>query len=197
MKSGYMAELLGDEMAVTMGYTVIMIFQGGYTMLRPSQVSFYAKKAEKKNQQFRTWLKTHVDPDELDKQFLELHNELFSDYDCSRCRNCCKEYRGSIPEEDLERDATFLHVSVDEFKNKYLKESLEDGGYSTRNVPCDFLDENCNCILGDCIPQSCVDFPYTDKPDRMGSLLSFLGAVSVCPVAYEICERLKGYYGFR
>ena len=120
-------------------------------MIRPSQVSFYAKKAEKKNQQFRTWLKTHVDPDELDKQFLELHNELFADYDCSRCRNCCKEYHGSIPVEDVERDATFLHMSVDEFKNKYLNESLEDGGYSTRNVPCDFLSENGSCILGDCI----------------------------------------------
>ena len=54
-----------------------------------------------------------------------------------------------------------------------------------------------NCILGDCVPQNCLDYPYTDKPDRMESLLSFLEAVAVCPVAYEICERLKGHYGFQ
>ena len=38
---------------------------------------------------------------------------------------------------------------------------------------------------------------YTDRPDRMESLLSFLEAVAVCPVAYEVCEKLKDHYGFR
>ena len=45
-------------------------------MLRPSQVQFYAKKAENKNYRFRSWLKMHADPDDLDAQFLLLHKEL-------------------------------------------------------------------------------------------------------------------------
>ena len=61
-------------------------------MIRPSQVAYYSKKAEKKNYQFRSWLKFHVDPVDLDKQFLNLNDELFSKYDCSRCRNCCKKW---------------------------------------------------------------------------------------------------------
>jgi hypothetical protein len=73
----------------------------------------------------------------------------------------------------------------------------ETGSYNTKHKPCDFLDDQGNCILGDCVPQNCLDYPYTDKPDRMESLLSFLEAVAVCPVAYEICERLKGHYGFQ
>ena len=89
-------------------------------MLRPSQVQFYAKKAENKNYRFRSWLKMHADPDDLDAQFLRLHKELFSGYDCSRCRNCCKHYCGTIPAEDVERDAEHLHMSADAFVEKYI-----------------------------------------------------------------------------
>ncbi len=168
-------------------------------MLRPSQVQFYAKKAENKNYRFRSWLKMHADPDDLDAQFLRLHKELFSGYDCSRCKNCCKHYCGTIPAEDVERDAKHLHMSADAFVEKYLDSPAdqETGSYNTKHKPCDFLDDQGNCILGDCVPRNCLDYPYTDKPDRMESLLSFLEAVSVCPVAYEICERLKGHYGFQ
>ena len=167
-------------------------------MLKPSQVEYYAQKAENKNIKFRAWLKMNADPDDLDMQFLQLHQELFSAYDCSSCRNCCKQYFGTIPAEDLERDAEYLHMSVDTFMEKYLKSSanLEAESFDTKHRPCDFLGDQGECILGDCIPQNCLDYPYTDKPDRMGSLLSFLEAVSVCPVAYEICERLKDHYCF-
>ena len=74
---------------------------------------------------------------------------------------------------------------------------LDEDGYRTKNKPCDFLDPAGNCILGECKPIACTEYPHTNKPDRMGSLLSFLDAVSVCPVAYEICERLKSHYNYR
>jgi len=168
-------------------------------MIRPSQVAFYSKKAEKNNYQFRSWLKFHVNPEDLDRHFLKLHNELFSNYDCSRCRNCCKKYYGSIPKTDLRKDASYLGLTVDEFREKYLDTTEEPGenGYRTKNKPCDFLDQDGNCILGECKPTACTEYPHTNKPDRMESLLSFLDAVSVCPVAYEICERLKSHYNFR
>lgn len=157
-------------------------------MIKPSQVAYYSKKAEKKNYQFRSWLKFHADPEDLDKQFLKLHNELFSDYDCSRCRNCCKKCYGSIPENDLDKDAAYLGLTVDEFKENYLNitEKHDEDGYRTKSVPCDFLDPDGNCILGECKPTACAEYPHTNKSDRMGSLLSFLDAISICPVAYEI-----------
>ena len=77
-------------------------------MIAPRKVRFEAKKKENENLEFRTFLKCHADETELDEQFKRLHDELFSNYDCSRCRNCCKMYHGSIPSEDLERDAEFL-----------------------------------------------------------------------------------------
>ena len=167
-------------------------------MVVPRKVRYYAQKKEKENIRVRSWLKTNADPDELDLKFKHLHEELFAEYDCSRCRNCCREYHGLIPKKDLEKDAECLNLSVEDFRNRYLQaeEDVSEEGYYTKSKPCDFLQESGECILGVCKPVNCVQYPYTDQPDRIGSLLSFLQIIEVCPVAYEICERLKIEYGF-
>ena len=173
---------------------------GGEMMLRPSQVAFYAKKAEGNNYRFRTWLKGHADGDDLDSRFLRLHEELFAQYDCRRCRNCCKKCVGSVPADEIAADAAYLDMTESEFLEKYFREEpdYEEGkAYTTKHVPCDFLNPDNSCMLGDHMPQNCRDFPYTNRKDRMASLLSFLDAVAICPVAYEICVRLKKEYGFR
>ncbi len=56
-------------------------------MIQPDKVKAEAKKKEDENFKFRSYLKGHADEDELDRQFLNLHKELFADYDCSKCRN--------------------------------------------------------------------------------------------------------------
>ena len=79
-----------------------------------SGISYYEYCVkEDENFKFRSFLKGHADEEELDKQFLRLHKELFADYDCSKCRNCCKMYKGSIHEEDLEKDAEYLGITVE------------------------------------------------------------------------------------
>ena len=77
-------------------------------MIHPKKLKREAKKKEEENFKFRSFLKGHADEEELDKQFLRLHEELFSNYDCSRCRNCCKMYKGNIPKEDVEKDAELI-----------------------------------------------------------------------------------------
>ena len=106
-------------------------------------------------------------------------------------------YRGSIPKEDLEQDAGVLGLTKEELIEKYLEKSETEDGYETKHVPCDFLDQNGDCRLGSCKPQSCKTFPYTDQPERLYSLLSVLDVIEVCPVAFEIFERLKKEYGWR
>lgn len=168
-------------------------------MIPPRKIARYAKMKEAENIRFRTWLKIHAKSYELDERFYRIHHELFDSYDCSRCRNCCKEYNGSIPTGDIQEDAEFLGMTVVEFKDRYLQDKLDEEGegYLTKNHPCDFLQDDGECLLGDHKPESCVLYPYTDQPDRLGSMYSFLAAVSVCPVAYEICERLKEEYRFK
>ena len=45
-------------------------------MIQPDKIQAEARKKEKENLKFRTYLKNHADEDELDRQFLRLHKEL-------------------------------------------------------------------------------------------------------------------------
>lgn len=166
-------------------------------MLAPRKVQFEAKKKYKENMEFRTFLKCNADEEELDNQFKCLHEELFESYDCSRCRNCCKMYSGTIPEQDLERDAAYLGMTKKDFMDTYLVKEMFDENYQTKHKPCDFFEADGSCGLGDCKPENCVKYPYTNQPERLQSLYSVLDAAEVCPVAFEIYERLKKEYGFR
>lgn len=165
-----------------------------HCMICPSEVKEAAKRKEKENIRFRSFLKRVADSDVLDQQFLALHQEIFPKYNCAKCRNCCKLMQAEIPEEDIERDAQYLGMTRDEFIAAHLKQ--EAGEWMEIHQPCGLLDKNGNCRLGENRPESCKKFPYTDQPERLFSLFSFLNAVGVCPVAYEICERLKQIYGF-
>lgn len=102
-----------------------------------------------------------------------------------------------IPSEDDDRDARCLGMTPQRFIDTFLEKEEHDMNYQTKHRPCDFLQEDGNCKLGDCKPDSCKKYPYTDQPERLSSLLSILDTVEICPVAFEIFERLKEEYRFR
>ena len=166
-------------------------------MIHPDKIGTEAKKKEDENFKFRSFLKCHANAKELDRQFLRLHKELFADYDCSKCRNCCKMYKGSIPPEDIEKDADYLGITKEQFIDFFLEKDEFSLSYCTKHKPCDFLQEDGSCKLGDCKPDSYKKYPYTDQPERLMSLLGMLDTIEICPVAFEIFEHLKKEYGFR
>lgn len=166
-------------------------------MLKPGEVKKAAKIMGADNLRFRSFLKNHADEEELDKQFLALHNELFADYECRKCRNCCKMYKGTFQEDELEKAAGYLNITTDQFKDFFLEFNEIEYSYETKHSPCDFLEDNGECKLGDMKPESCRTYPYTNQPERLWSLYSVLNVVEVCPVAFEIFERLKEIYRFK
>ncbi len=165
------------------------------TVIEPLKVHEAFNRVEDENYAFRAYLKNHANEDELDKQFLKLHNELFLNYDCSKCRNCCKEYSATFEEHELEPVAVFLKMTEKEFRDKYIKENL--GEHLLDKRPCCFLKEDGGCEIEACKPKSCRDYPFTNKPERLFSLLSILTSASICPVVFEMLERLKKEYGFK
>ena len=148
----------------------------------------------KENLKFRTFLKNRRDLEKLDREFKELHKKLFENYDCSLCLNCCKEYHGVIPVEDLEKDAKYLKMTKREFIRKYLVK--RNGGYESKNKPCDLFCNN-KCSLNENKPQDCKDYPYTNQKDRFFSLFSIIESSKICPIVYEILEELKERYDFK
>ena len=145
------------------------------------------------NYRFRTYLKIHADEKILDQQFKELHNKYFKNVDCSKCRNCCKVLGVSMNEEELNKICMKYNLDINNMKNKILNE--EYGTFTAR--PCPFLNKDNSCQIKDCLPRSCIDYPYTDKEESLYSLLTVVNNSKVCPVVYKILEELKEIYNFR
>lgn len=161
--------------------------------LKHLKQAYYLKEEE--NFAFRAYLKNHADPEILDTHFLSLHNELFSTYDCNSCRNCCKKYEATFDEAEILEAANFLDMTVESFKEKYIIDAF--GEYQINAKPCHFLLEDNSCAIEPHKPDSCKQYPYTNQPERMSSLLSIVESSRVCPVVFEMIERLKMIYDFR
>lgn len=163
-------------------------------MISPEEVCKAAKKKERENLRFRIILKNHADDEELDQQFLALHNELFERYDCSQCANCCRAYSTVLEEDEISAISDHLGMTAESFQAKYLAQGEE--GLELKG-PCAFLKDDGRCEIESCKPRQCREYPYTDKPGRLFSLYGILTSAEHCPVVYEIMERLKKMYYFR
>ena len=164
-------------------------------MINITELKKLANKKENENYRFRTYLKEHADEEELDEQFKKLHNKYFKIYDCSKCRNCCRKLGISMNEDELNKICNYLNLDKVKFKNERLNENY--GEYSFKNKKCEFLDKCNNCIIKDCLPSTCREYPYTNKEERLFSLLTIINNASICPVVYEILEELKKIYKFK
>ena len=90
-------------------------------MILPTKIHAVAAKHEKENLRFRRFLKAHADADELDRQFMALHHELFAEYDCCHCGNCCRAYSTTLQDEEIESIAASKSISLTELAVRKLK----------------------------------------------------------------------------
>lgn len=163
-------------------------------MILPTKIHAVAARHEQENLRFRRFLKAHADADELDRQFMALHYELFAEYDCCHCGNCCRAYSTTLQDGEIESIAAFLGLTPQDFAEKYLVDGI--GGHELK-APCCFLGEDGKCTIQECKPSECRGFPYTDRPERLYSLFNTVSFAEECPVVFEILERLKDSYEFR
>jgi Fe-S-cluster containining protein len=164
-------------------------------MIEPSKNKETARRYADENLAFRSFLKNRADSDELDIHFAQLHHELFAAYDCCQCHNCCEVYSVQLTDEDAEGIAAFLGIGKELFVKGYTQNADGDG-YEIK-PPCPFLESDGKCRVQPCKPEECRGYPYTDRPDRLGSLYGVIEFAEVCPVVFVIVQRLKRIYGFR
>jgi uncharacterized protein len=103
------------------------------------------------------------DPDRIDALARELHEELFSRIDCTRCANCCKTIQPGFTDEDIARIAAHLGMSEETFIGAYLEIDPEEGDHKTKAAPCPFLGGDDRCTIYEVRPLGCQEFPHTDK----------------------------------
>ena len=156
-------------------------------------IDYLKTSLEKKKDKFRNIAKRLVKkPDAYKclKQDLEYSAKI---YGCSMHE--LHDPKLEYPE-DIEKAAGQFSMSGEDFIGRFLEYDPGEMSYKTIHCPCDFLKDDGACALGDCKPVNCRKYPYTDQPDRMGSWLSIIESAAVCPVVYEIMERLKEEYRF-
>lgn len=83
-------------------------------------------------------------------------------YRCQRCANCCR-WPGEvvITDDDVERIASHLGMSVHDFVAKHTGLRANRSGLTLREKPngeCEFLDGN-DCLIQEVKPAQCSGFP--------------------------------------
>ncbi len=159
-------------------------------MLPPDKLQKAFKRVEEENWMLRAFLKGQ-DPDEVDSIVHNLHKELFEGYDCIACSNCCKAIAPIIKGKEIKVISAQFRLTAAEFKKNYLIKT--DEGFIINKKPCPFLTES-GCSVYEHRPANCREYPFTDKEEILTRLINLVENCAVCPVVFELFERLKKHY---
>ena len=157
----------------------------------PKRIRKLARKKEDRNWAFRCFLKTcDMSIEALDSIVHESYEIVSSQIDCRQCANCCKIVSPLLKPGDIKRLATHLGLSVEEFIDEYLAEDEESEGHRFKSTPCPFLDNNL-CTVYPQRPGDCRSYPHLHKREFVFRLNQTFSNCSVCPIVYNVYERLK------
>lgn len=150
-----------------------------------------AEAKEDQNWRFRTFLKSvDLSVKELDSIAHRHYKDIARQIDCGTCANCCKEVSPKLSEEDVTRLASCLGISPSELTAAYLRPTEDGDAYCFRQKPCPFLRNN-RCTVYDARPDDCRSFPHLHKDEFVFRLIQVVNNCSVCPIVYNVFERLK------
>lgn len=158
-------------------------------MLNPEQLKIEAEKKRDENKNFYASLKKQDDR-KLDKVFHELHYEIFADFDCLSCANCCKTTSPLFQERDIERLSKHLKIKPMEFTEKYLRKD-EDNDWVLKSSPCPFLDNENYCLVYEARPSACREYPHTNRKRIKQIQKIHFENTFICPAVFEITEKAK------
>jgi Fe-S-cluster containining protein len=156
-----------------------------------NKIKKLSMKKEDENWEFRSFLKRcDVPSEEIDSIVHRLYQRVSSEMDCKTCANCCKEVQLVLVFEDIEKLSKGLGISISQFKNQYLVKDSESENHIFNMKPCPFLKANlCSCYAYR--PEDCRSYPHLHKPDFVLRLINVIGNCSICPVVFNVYERLK------
>jgi len=132
-------------------------------------------------------------PKDLDEQFAYAHEQVFSNFDCLSCANCCKTTSPMFFEKDIERLASYLKMKSSDFISQYLFLDT-DGIYALKSSPCPFLGADNYCSVYENRPKACREYPHTNHRKMISKLDLALKNSEICPAVENILERLKAVY---
>ena len=150
-----------------------------------------SKKRQRAYRYFITRLESIV-PRGLDSITADIDKEVWKEMDCLSCANCCKKMTPTFTPQDLKRIAAHVNLSVNEFKEKWLKYEKTDKDWVNVSQPCQFLDLKTNkCSIYAVRPTDCASFPHLAKKKAIHYLHVHKQNLEYCPATLKFIELLK------
>lgn len=135
------------------------------------------------------YVKKHK-PANLDEVFEEIHEDVFSQIDCTTCGNCCKTTSPMLFERDIERLASHLKLKPGSFVEKYLFLDT-DGIYAFKSTPCPFLKSDLHCEVYEHRPKACREYPHTRHRKMQQKLNLAEKNMEICPAVLHILTHIS------
>ncbi len=154
-----------------------------------SNIKELSKQDRKANRKWANRLKQRP-PKDLDAQVATFHEEVFQEYDCLACANCCKTTSPIVRDKDIDRMAKHLRLRPAELVDRYLHLDDEDD-YVFNSAPCPFLGEDNYCSIYEARPKACREYPHTDRKNFHQILDLTVKNTSVCPAVYQVVRALR------
>ena len=158
-----------------------------------SKIEYLASEREDENFRFRSFLK-RKDGKQVDRIVHRLHREITGHINCTLCGNCCYRLKPESQEEDIAILARIENITPDDFEHNYCEDDYGDTYLNT--VPCRYL-EGKKCRIYEHRPEQCRRFPSTDREGFVSKSLGLLRYYEICPIVFNIMERLKDEMKFR
>jgi Fe-S-cluster containining protein len=152
-----------------------------------SYIKAQAKKNEPENHAFAKFLR-QFPSSVLDALVASLCDDIEPKIDCKACANCCKNLYAAAFEHELPALAQVKSVSVETFKEQFVK-PYKDAYYFTTK-PCPMLHENL-CSAYDVRPVCCRTFPNLKGEHFKYRFHMVMEKYSICPIVFNVVERLK------
>ncbi len=142
---------------------------------------------ENENVEFRAYLKGQ-DSDRIDKIVHRLNYEISNQIDCTTCGNCCMKLKPYITDQDIERLSHRLNLKPQQIKVDYIE--IDEREQYFRNLPCSFLKKK-KCTVYNDRPEDCSSFPHLHKKGFTSRLWGGIENYSICPIVFNVFEKLK------
>lgn len=159
-----------------------------------TEIATIAAARENENDGFRLFL-NQQDGEVIDGMVRAIDADISPRIDCTKCGNCCRSLMINITEKETENLAKQLGESIAVTKEKYIETSSE-GQLIINAIPCHFLQDNA-CTIYEHRFNECRAFPHLHKPNFTGRIFGTLMYYSICPIIFNVVEKLKEKAGFK
>ncbi|MBN2092811.1 YkgJ family cysteine cluster protein [candidate division KSB1 bacterium] len=158
------------------------------------KIELTSQEEKDENWKFREFLKK-INPEKVDEIVYNLLQKIAPQIDCTACANCCKQLEVSLTEEDVDKMAKHLNLSLYQLIDQYLNEDFEAPQFIFKNQPCPFLKDNL-CLEYSERPETCRSYPHLERKFFSSRLRTIINNCEVCPIVFNVFENLKDETGF-